>query len=329
MKQTAKSRVFHLRRAGLFTTIVLAFFIVKLDTGKLPSPIRPPYVLAYATDMSREGLLSSTNAVRTAQGLGALTNDSQLNSSAQAKAQDMLNKDYWAHVAPDGTEPWYFFSQAGYNYSRASENLAYGFMSSQAVIDGWMNSASHRDNMLGTYNDVGFGIVNIPNYQSNGEQTLVVAHYGVRSSPAPAPAAPVATPPSAPSAPASSSPAAITDNPASDTTPATATEETAAAAATPRQEATPATVIPPVQTASSSRVSVLGMIQSGSLSAVALLALSITGLSALGYALTHRRAIQHALATGEHFVVAHPGVDAVAVAAITTLILTTTYGTIG
>lgn len=334
MKQTAKRRAFNLRRAGLFATIVLAFFIVKLDTGKLPSPIRPPFVLAYATDMSRGGLLSSTNAARAAQGLGSLAADGQLNNSAQAKAQDMLNKDYWAHVSPDGTEPWYFFTQAGYSYSRASENLAYGFMSSQAVIDGWMNSASHRDNMLGQYNDVGFGIVNIPNYQSSGEQTLVVAHYGVRSAsaPAPAPSAPVAaSTPAAPAPPAQTPPVAPIDAQTPDTTtPATPVQDTAKPEAEARNTPAAATAaVPPVQTASAVRVSVLGMLQNASLSAVALLALTITGLSALGYAFTHRYAFRHALATGEHYVIAHPGMDAVAVAAITTLILTTTYGTIG
>lgn len=334
MKPKIKKRDFHIRRAGLFATIVLAFFIVKLDTGKLPSPIRPPYVLAYATDMSRGGLLSATNAFRAAQGLNVLTSDSQLDSSAQAKAQDMLNKDYWAHAAPDGTEPWYFFNQAGYSYSRAGENLAYGFMSSQAVIDGWMNSASHRENMLGQYNDVGFGIVNIPNYQSSGEQTLVVAHYGVRSTPAqePAPSTPVAaTAPTAPKPPAqTSSPAPVDTQSGDTTTPATPAQDAAkpeAVASSPPVSASAA--VPPVQTAAPARVSVLGTLQSGSLSAVALLGLTAIGLSTLGYALTHRRAFHHAVATGEHFVVAHPGIDAIAIATVATLILTTTYGTIG
>ena len=328
MKKTAKNREFHIRRAGLFATIVLAFFIVKLDTGKLPSPIRPPYVLAYATDMSREGLLSSTNAARAAQSLSALAADGQLNSSAQAKAQDMLNKDYWAHVAPDGTVPWYFFEEAGYSYSLASENLAYGFMSSQAVIDGWMNSASHRENMLGQYNDVGFGIVNIPNYQSSGEQTLVVAHYGVRSNQAQEPApstALAAAAPTAPRSPAQTSPANPTDTERGDI--AALVQDGAKAANNPPVSAT--ATIPPVQSALPARVSVLSMLQSGSLSAVALLGLTAIGLSALGYALTHRRAFHHAVATGEHFVVAHPGMDAIAIATIATLILTTTYGTIG
>lgn len=330
MKQTRKKRVFHLRRVGLFSSILLAFLIVRFDAGKLPAPLRPPYVLAYATDMSREGLLADTNAARSTAGLAPFRIDGQLNTSAQTKAQDMLSKDYWAHVSPDGTEPWYFFNQAGYSYTRASENLAYGFMSSQGVVDGWMNSASHRDNMLGQYNDVGFGIVNIPNYQSSGEQTLVVAHYGVRYTPPAATVASTATPPaqSTPQAEATTTaPAAATSDTVTPATTAAASESDSSQAQA--EKLSTQTVIPPVQTAATSRISVLGMLGRGSLSAVALLALGIIGLSTIGLAATHRHAFKHALVTGEHFVVAHPGMDTALVAAATTLILTTTYGTIG
>jgi hypothetical protein len=200
MTQKHKKHVFHLRRIGLFSALLVAFFVVRLDAGSLPAGASKPHVLAYASEMSRGGLLSGTNAARSANGFGAFALNSQLNNSAQAKAQDMANKNYWAHVAPDGTQPWYFFDQAGYSYIKAGENLAYGFSTSQAAVDGWMNSPSHRANILGDYIEVGFGIVNTPNYQSNGEQTIVVAHYGTQQTSAPtaAPAAPAATPTPAP-----------------------------------------------------------------------------------------------------------------------------------
>src|SRR5687767_6775924 len=75
-------------------------------------------VLAYATDVSISGLLSATNQQRAANGLGSLALNSQLNSGAQAKANHMVAHNYWSHTAPDGTEPWYFFTQAGYNYQK-------------------------------------------------------------------------------------------------------------------------------------------------------------------------------------------------------------------
>lgn len=334
MTQTHKKHVFHLRRVGLFGILFAAFFIVRADAGALPEPLEySGKVLAYASEMSRGGLLSGTNAARSANGLAPLSLHSQLNNSAQAKAQDMANKNYWAHVSPDGTEPWYFFDQAGYSYVRAGENLAYGFMTSQGVIDGWMNSASHRANILGDYYDVGFGIVNTPDYQSSGEQTIVVAHYGTQamapappppaapaeSSPPPAaPITPVAEPTPAPAAPAA--PAPNPSTPAPVATPEKTTEEP------PAQ--TPASA-PIVQTGNSSQVSVLGMIATRTLPIAALTSLMMLSIAVTGYALTHRAAFQHTVTTGEHFVATHPGVDAGIIAAVTALILLTSYGNIG
>lgn len=323
-----------MRRVGLFGILFAAFFIVRADAGALPEPLEySGKVLAYASEMSRGGLLSGTNAARSANGLAPLSLHSQLNNSAQAKAQDMANKNYWAHVSPDGTEPWYFFDQAGYSYVRAGENLAYGFMTSQGVIDGWMNSASHRANILGDYYDVGFGIVNTPDYQSSGEQTIVVAHYGTQamapappppaapaeSSPPPAaPITPVAEPTPAPAAPAA--PAPNPSTPAPVATPEKTTEEP------PAQ--TPASA-PIVQTGNSSQVSVLGMIATRTLPIAALTSLMMLSIAVTGYALTHRAAFQHTVTTGEHFVATHPGVDAGIIAAVTALILLTSYGNIG
>ena len=153
-------------------------------------------ILGYATEMSSSNLLSSTNAQRVAQGVGSLAINSLLSQAAQNKAQDMANKDYWSHTSPDGSTPWTFIDNAGYSYVSAGENLAYGFTTSNDVITGWMNSPSHRENLLKTtYTEVGFGIVNAPNYQSSGPQTIVVAMYGQpTSAPAPAPVTTAPTP---------------------------------------------------------------------------------------------------------------------------------------
>lgn len=328
--------MFHLRRVGLLGVLLVAFFIVRVDAGAVPTSLQPGQVLAYAAEMSREGLLSGTNNARTANGLAPLSLNSQLNNSAQAKAQHMADYNYWAHVAPDGTQPWYFFNQAGYVYIRAGENLAYGFMSSQGAIDGWMNSPSHRANMLGEYQDIGFGIVNAPDYQSSGQQTIVVAHYGAKTAPppppAPAPAAPTTPASSTPTTP--STPAATPTNTPATPTPETSTQvpptESLASKEAEEPVAGTAPVAPiPVQTAEASRVSVLSMVVARNAPVAALASLMMVFVTMIGYALTHRSAFQHAVASGEHFVVAHPGLDSGIVAAISCLILLTTYGNLG
>lgn len=155
-------------------------FIVAL--GFLINNIWPTFqsaVLGYATNTTTSGLLLETNKERTQHGLGELAINAQLSQAAQAKAEDMVKRNYWAHVTPDGNPPWAFIKATGYDYSSAGENLAYGFEGSDSTVAGWMGSTPHRLNMLNSgYQNVGFGMANAENYQGSGPQTIVVAMYG-------------------------------------------------------------------------------------------------------------------------------------------------------
>ena len=145
-------------------------------------------VLAYANDINPIDLLNGTNAERTKVGLAPLRLEARLNASSSDKARDMFANSYWAHVSPTGVQPWYWFEQEHYAYSYAGENLAKNFDTSAGVMQGWMNSQTHRDNLLNPhYVDVGFSVLN---GTLTGEQTtLVVAHYGtVAQAPVTAPA---------------------------------------------------------------------------------------------------------------------------------------------
>jgi uncharacterized protein YkwD len=136
-------------------------------------------VLSYATNVSINGLLDSTNAQRTKGGQSSLGLNTKLDQAAQAKANDMVKRNYWSHNTPDNQEPWIFIKNVDYNYAKAGENLAYGFADSNETIAGWMNSPSHKANLLdGSFKEVGFGIASSDNYQNNGPETVVVAMYG-------------------------------------------------------------------------------------------------------------------------------------------------------
>jgi uncharacterized protein YkwD len=151
-------------------------------------------VLGYATSIDASEIIGLSNQQRTSRGLAALGTNSKLNQAAAAKAQDMVNRNYWAHYAPDGTSPWYFITNAGYNYATAGENLAKDFNTSGGVVNAWMNSPAHRDNILNTgYTETGIAVLN---GTLQGQQTtLVVAMYAspkVAAAPAPAQTTPVA-----------------------------------------------------------------------------------------------------------------------------------------
>jgi hypothetical protein len=136
-----------------------------------------PDILGYATDIQVEALLQDTNALRQAQGLSPLTLNSKLSEAAARKAADMFSKNYWAHNSPTGTTPWDFITASGYKYVVAGENLAKNFSTSQAVVNAWMASPTHRDNIVKpSYKEIGFAVVN---GTLNGEETtLVVQMFG-------------------------------------------------------------------------------------------------------------------------------------------------------
>lgn len=135
-------------------------------------------VLSYAEDIKSESLVDSTNQKRQDAGVASLTLNENLSQAAKAKAQDMVSKNYWSHISPDGSEPWVFVEKFNYKYLSAAENLAYGFSDSQSVINGWMNSPTHKAIMLdGTFEEVGFGVENAPDFLGKGENTIIVALY--------------------------------------------------------------------------------------------------------------------------------------------------------
>jgi hypothetical protein len=159
-------------------SIIAAIFVLQF----ILSFVKTSYtnVLGTSTNISVGQLLLLTNQKRIAYGLKPLVLEKHLLVAANKKANYMFAKDFWAHTAPDGTTPWYFFRQAGYDYVYAGENLARGFSTSQEVIDAWMNSPTHRENMLSpNYDEIGFSITE---GNLTGEQTtLVVETFGRES----------------------------------------------------------------------------------------------------------------------------------------------------
>ena len=134
-------------------------------------------ILGFAADITVEKLLELTNIERGNYGLSSLTYNEELSQAAQKKAEDMFEKNYWSHYTPDGSTPWDFILSSGYQYEYAGENLAKNFLFSNGVVDAWMNSITHKENIVRKeYSDVGFAIVN---GVLNGEQTtLVVQMFG-------------------------------------------------------------------------------------------------------------------------------------------------------
>ena len=159
-----------------FLSLFVALFLVSQFAIQYFS-LTYPQILGYASNVSIGQLIELTNQERAKNGLSALSLNGTLNDSAGRKAGDMLALDYWAHNSPTGRSPWAFFQEAGYSYIFAGENLARDFNDSGAVVTAWMNSPTHRDNILnGNYQEIGVAVVN--GTLGGVETTLVVQHFG-------------------------------------------------------------------------------------------------------------------------------------------------------
>ena len=162
----------HILRKENIRNIVFVVLFLEIFTFLIPT----------LTHINRNGGMASvlpsilanlTNDERTAQKLDTLTINPILNKAAEMKAEDMASKGYFAHTSPEGKTPWYWLAQVGYQYQYAGENLAINFNDSKDVTNAWMNSPTHRANIVkDKYTEVGTGIAT-GMYQ--GQETIFVA----------------------------------------------------------------------------------------------------------------------------------------------------------
>lgn len=105
-------------------------------------------------------LLAHTNADRAVNGVRILTENSLLSKAAQAKADDMMSRGYYAHETPEGRSPLYFVDAVGYKYLNIGENLDLTYEDTEVDVQrAWMNSPTHRANLLlPVFTEVGVGV---------------------------------------------------------------------------------------------------------------------------------------------------------------------------
>jgi hypothetical protein len=121
-------------------------------------------------------IISLTNLTRQSEGLPPLHPNPLLMSAAQNKASAMLAAGSWSHNTPDATS-WQFLDQVGYRYQIAGENLARNYQDSTDVINAWINSPTHKNNLLNpNYTQIGVAVATGSADQHTS--TLVVQYLG-------------------------------------------------------------------------------------------------------------------------------------------------------
>lgn len=99
------------------------------------------------------------NIERSKAGLQQLTQNWQLSRVARYKSQDMIDKGYFAHNSPTYGSPFRMIESFGIRFSAAGENIAMGQQSPAQVMNAWMNSPGHRNNILSpSFTQIGVGL---------------------------------------------------------------------------------------------------------------------------------------------------------------------------
>lgn len=152
-------------------------------SGNLPVPGNVIAPSPLQEVLSRGSIIDLTNKARGLNGLPALDENPLLNAVAETRAQDMFEKQYFAHVSPTGDQASDIAQRIGYQYKIIAENLASGrFLTNQKVIDGWMQSPGHRKNLLSTeVKELGAAIVK--GTMSGQETWISVQIFGLPSPP--------------------------------------------------------------------------------------------------------------------------------------------------
>jgi uncharacterized protein YkwD len=98
------------------------------------------------------------NVERARAGLPALSgNNSGLNSAATVRAGELVT--LFSHTRPNGTSWSTVLGEYNITGRSWGENIAWGQDSAQSVMNSWMNSQGHRNNIMGDYTHIGVGVV--------------------------------------------------------------------------------------------------------------------------------------------------------------------------
>ncbi len=127
---------------AVLATFCLVFGIAFFGTNQQTA-------LASDHDETVQIIHNLVNEERTKNNLSPLSWNKNLATAAQTKTKDMVEKKYFAHISPVDGKKWSeFILSSNYDYKEAGENLAVGYTQPKAIVEAWMNSHSHRENIL-------------------------------------------------------------------------------------------------------------------------------------------------------------------------------------
>jgi|GEM_PF-1396851 len=147
-------------KPALLKPRVVLFFIAVLLITKFIGIVLETASPTEASDLTISSIFNAINKERSLRNLVTLNTNDKLGYAAQSKSDDIIERKYFAHVDPDGHYIWDKIVAAGYSpYTELGENLAIEFSNTESLVAAWMNSPTHRANILQEgFRDQGMGL---------------------------------------------------------------------------------------------------------------------------------------------------------------------------
>lgn len=109
------------------------------------STLNESLLLSLVNNVRKSGCTCGTTAM---PAVAPVTWNNLLEKAALDHSVDMNKNNYFDHVAPDGSNPGDRITRAGYTWRAYGENIAKGYTSEQAVMNGWLQSEGHCKNIM-------------------------------------------------------------------------------------------------------------------------------------------------------------------------------------
>lgn len=161
-----------------WSTLLAAFIIAICVTVFTYQPTNNYSQSNYVAAVVPANLIDLTNVVRSEQKLDTLAINEQLNLAAANKVKAIFANQYFSHTGKNGEKFSSWIKQAGYtNYDIVGENLALGYFDQQTIMNAWMNSPKHKENIVSPlFNEIGMAAAT-GNYHGK-ETTIIVQLFG-------------------------------------------------------------------------------------------------------------------------------------------------------
>jgi len=162
----------------ILTILVLFFISVKLILVTAIF-LYPNIISSYNIEANAKELIDLTNQYRESQGLTILSPNPRLTQAAVNKAYDLLTNQYFSHTSPDGKKFSDWIKEVDYKYFYVGENLAIDFEKNDDIFQAWLESPSHKENIIKPqYQEIGIAV--IEGKYKNSQTTVVVQLFGSR-----------------------------------------------------------------------------------------------------------------------------------------------------